>query len=121
MNDEEPLMYSQFCYYIQKNEEKRKATMHIPRNPGEQIEVDGAGDSAYIIAPDPGEVIEVWIFVGVLIYSQYTFVETFTNLIFPKAIIHPLNLPSAFTYHIKQFISSFCHGIFFQHSLLSIT
>ena len=31
MNGEEPLMYSQFCYYIQKDEEKRRATMHIPR------------------------------------------------------------------------------------------
>ena len=40
MSSEEPLMYSQFCYYIQKDEEKRRATMHIPRKPGEQIEVD---------------------------------------------------------------------------------
>ena len=40
MSSEEPLMYSQFCYYIQKVEEKRRATMHIPRKPGEQIEVD---------------------------------------------------------------------------------
>lgn len=40
MNGEEPLMYSQFCYYIQKDEEKRRATMHIPRKPGQQIEVD---------------------------------------------------------------------------------
>ena len=46
MNGEEPLMYSQFCYYIQKDEEKRRATMHIPRKPGEQIEVDWAGDPA---------------------------------------------------------------------------
>ena len=37
MSNEEPLMYSQFCYYIQKDEEKRRATMHIPRKPGEQI------------------------------------------------------------------------------------
>ena len=40
MNGEDPLMYSQFCYYIQKDEEKRRATMHIPRKPGEQIKVD---------------------------------------------------------------------------------
>ncbi len=26
---EEPLMYSQFCYYIQQDENKRPATMHI--------------------------------------------------------------------------------------------
>ncbi len=41
---DEPLMYSHFCYYVQKEEEKRRATMRIPRKPGEQIEVDWAGD-----------------------------------------------------------------------------
>ena len=51
-------MYSQFCYYIQKDEEKRRATMHIPRKPGEQIEVDWAGDPAHIIDPDTGEITD---------------------------------------------------------------
>jgi hypothetical protein len=41
---EEPLMYSQFCEYIRRDEQKRRATMHIPGKPGEQIEVDWAGD-----------------------------------------------------------------------------
>ncbi len=40
---DEPLMYSQFCYYIQQDEQKRRATMHINRKPGEQVEVDWAG------------------------------------------------------------------------------
>ena len=31
----EPLMYSQFCYYIQQDEQRRRATMHIARKPGE--------------------------------------------------------------------------------------
>lgn len=79
MNNDEPLMYSQFCYYIQKDEEKRRATMHIPRKPGEQIEVDWAGDPAHIIDPDTGEITNAWIFVGVLTYSQYTFVMAFIN------------------------------------------
>ena len=30
---DEPLMYSQFCYYIQQDEQKRRATMHINRKP----------------------------------------------------------------------------------------
>ena len=47
---DEPLMYSQFCYYIQQDEQKRRATMHINRKPGEQVEVDWAGDPAHIIA-----------------------------------------------------------------------
>ena len=33
----------QFCYYVQQDEERRQATMHIPCNPGERIEVDWAG------------------------------------------------------------------------------
>ena len=45
-NGEESLMYSQFCYHIQQDEQKRRATMHISRKPGEQVEVDWAGDPA---------------------------------------------------------------------------
>ena len=78
-NGDDALMYSQFCYYIQQNEQKRRATMHIPRKPGQQIEVDWAGDPAEIIDPDTGEVTKAWIFVGVMTYSQYAFVEAFIN------------------------------------------
>ncbi len=74
-----PLMYSQFCYYIQQDEEKRQATMHINRKPGEQIEVDWAGDTAHLIDPDTGELTNAYIFVGVMSYSQYTYVEAFVN------------------------------------------
>lgn len=70
-NGEEPLMYSQFCYHIQQNEQKRRATMHINRKPGEQVEVDWAGDPATIIDPDTGEITKAYIFVGVMTYSQY--------------------------------------------------
>ena len=51
-NGDEPLMYSQFCYHIQQDEQKHRATMHINRKPGEQVEVDWAGDPATIIDPD---------------------------------------------------------------------
>ena len=76
---DDPLMYSQFCYHIQQNEQKRNATMHLPRKPGEQIEVDWAGDPAEIIDPYTGEITKAWIFVGVMTYSQYAFVEAFIN------------------------------------------
>ena len=71
LSGEEPLMYSQFCYHIQQDEQKRHATMHIPRKPGEQIEVDWAGDPAYITDPDTDEMIPAWLFVGVMTYSMY--------------------------------------------------
>lgn len=72
-------MYSQFCHYIQEDEQKRRATMHISRKPGEQVEVDWAGDPAHIIDPDTGEIIDASIFVGVMTYSQYAYVEAFIN------------------------------------------
>ena len=72
-------MYSQFCYYIQQDEERHRATMHIPRKPGEQVEVDWAGDPAYIVDPDTGEATKAYIFVGVLSYSQYPYVEAFVS------------------------------------------
>ena len=79
LSGESPLMYSQFCYHIQQDEQKRRATMHINRKPGEQIEVDWAGDPAHIIDPDTGEIIKAWLFVGVMTYSQYPYVEAFLD------------------------------------------
>ena len=40
-NGDEPLMYSQFCYHIQQDEQKHRATMHINRKPGEQVKLIG--------------------------------------------------------------------------------
>mgnify|MGYP002515575426 FL=1 len=79
-NGEEPLMYSQFCYHIQQDEQKRRAAMHINRKPGEQVEVDWAGASATVIDPDTGEIIKAYIFVGVMTYSQYAYVEAFLDM-----------------------------------------
>ena len=79
LSGDKPLMYSQFCYYIQQDEQQRRATMHIPRKPGEQIEVDWAGDPAHITDPDTGDIINAWLFVGVMTYSQYPYVEAFIN------------------------------------------
>jgi transposase len=72
-----PLMYSQFCFHYQKYSEKKRATMHIKRKPGDQIEVDWAGDPAYVFDRDSGEMIPAYIFVGVLSYSLYAYVEAF--------------------------------------------
>ncbi|MCC3671833.1 IS21 family transposase, partial [Terrisporobacter mayombei] len=55
------------------------ATMHINRKPGEQVEVDWAGDPAHIIDPDTGEILDAHIFVGVMTYSQYPYVEAFMD------------------------------------------
>lgn len=63
---EQPFMYSQFCFHFQKFAEQEHATMHIPRKPGDRIEVDWAGDKLYIVDRDTGEAIPVYLFIGVL-------------------------------------------------------
>lgn len=72
---EQPFMYSQFCFHFQKFAERERATMHIPRKPGDRIEVDWAGDKLYIVDRDTGEAIPVYLFVGVLPFSMYAYAE----------------------------------------------
>ncbi|AFQ44897.1 IS21 family transposase [Desulfosporosinus meridiei] len=79
LSNEIPLMYSQFCYHYQQYVAKTKATMHIGRKPGEQMEVDWAGQTASIIDTDTGESIDAYVFVTVLSYSQYAYVKAFLN------------------------------------------
>jgi len=78
-NRKQPLMYSQFCYHYQEYAQTKRATMHIPRKPGEQIEVDWAGQTMNIFDRDTGEALPAYIFIGVLSYSQYTYVEAFLS------------------------------------------
>ncbi|WP_330613218.1 IS21 family transposase [Alkaliphilus hydrothermalis] len=79
LSNEIPLMYSQFCRYYRKYASTQKATMHIRRKPGEQMEVDWAGQTAQIIDRNTGEAIQASIFVAVLSCSQYAYVEAFTS------------------------------------------
>lgn len=88
-----PLMYSQYCYYYQQYSLKTKATMHIPRYPGEQIEVDWAGQTTPIVDNITGEMTEAYVFVGVLPYSQYAYVEAFLSR----------NLENWITAHVNMF------------------
>lgn len=53
--------------------------MHVIRKPGEQLEVDWAGQTASIIDRDTGEIIDAYVFVGVLASSGYAYVEAFLS------------------------------------------
>ncbi|ABR47930.1 Integrase, catalytic region [Alkaliphilus metalliredigens QYMF] len=79
LSNEIPLMYSQFCRYYRKYASTKKATMHIHRKPGEQMEVDWAGQTAEIVDPNTGEVLQASVFVAVLFCSQYAYVEAFLS------------------------------------------
>jgi transposase len=70
VSNEIPLKYTQYCNYYRKYAATTRATMHIDRKPGEQTEVDWAGQTATIIDRDSGEMIQASIFVAVLSSSQ---------------------------------------------------
>ncbi|PKM70817.1 MAG: transposase [Firmicutes bacterium HGW-Firmicutes-18] len=79
MYNEIPFMYTQFCRYYRKFASTQKATMHIKRKPGEQMEVDWAGTTTPMYDRETGEVMDAYLFVAVLPSSQYAYVEAFTS------------------------------------------
>jgi transposase len=78
-NGELPLMYTQFCNHYRKYAQLTKATMHIERKPGEQMEVDWAGSTARLVDRDTGETEEAYVYVAVLSNSLYAYVEAFPS------------------------------------------
>ncbi|SIS66900.1 IS21 family transposase [Salimicrobium salexigens] len=92
-NDEIPYSYRQFCRFYNDYARKTKATMRIKRKPGEQLEVDWAGDTMYLTDRYTGEKTPVYVFVSVLPCSQYAYVEAFLSM----------NMESWISAHIHAF------------------
>jgi transposase len=74
-----PYQLTQFKKYYRGYLQKTKATMHIARHPGETMEVDWAGQTAFITDTDTGELIPAYVFVASLPYSGYSYVEAFLS------------------------------------------
>ena len=74
-----PYKQTQFNKYYRDFVHKTKATMHLEHKPGEIMEVDWAGQKVPITDTNTGELIKVSIFVSVLPYSNYAFVEGFLS------------------------------------------
>jgi transposase len=70
---------TQFKTYYREYAAKTKATMHINRKPGELMEVDWAGQTAYVVDSETGAANDVYIFVAALPYSGYAYAEAFWN------------------------------------------
>ena len=54
--------------------------MHLNHKPGEIMQVDWAGDTAEVIDNITGEILDVYVFVAVLPYSGYGYVEGFFSM-----------------------------------------
>lgn len=74
-----PYKHTQFYKYYRDFVCKTKATMHLEHKPGEIMEVDWAGQKVIITDTDTGEPVKVSVFVSVLPYSGYAYVEGFLS------------------------------------------
>jgi transposase len=81
-----PYQYSFFCEKYRKWAQVTKATLHIPRKPGEIIEVDWAGNTMEYADPLTGEIRPAYLFVAALVYSAYAYVEAFSDMKLPSWI-----------------------------------
>ncbi len=67
--------YTKFCEDYQKHIDQYRLTNHLKHKPGVSIQVDWGGSTMQLIDPNTGETTPVYLFVGTLPYSQYTYVE----------------------------------------------
>jgi transposase len=74
-----PYQSTQFNKYYRDHVVKTRATMHIHRKPGELMEVDWAGSTAFLVDTDTGGRIPAYIFVAALPYSGYAYAEAFLS------------------------------------------
>lgn len=82
--------YSRFCELLQIHFKKYSATMHFEHIPGHLMQVDFAGDKLHYVDSNTGEQIDAPVFVVVLPYSGYTYVEALIDGSVPQ-VINALN------------------------------
>lgn len=75
-----PYQSTQFNKYYADYVHKTKATMHLEHKPGETMQVDWAGTPAHVLDTATGELLDAYLFVAVLPYSGYAYVEAFPDM-----------------------------------------
>lgn len=81
------LGYSQFCNYYLVWRGKRNLSMHQIHKAGEKTYVDWAGPVMEVTDRETGEIINAYIFVGVLGASELFYAEAFTSMEIPSWVM----------------------------------
>ncbi len=71
--------YTKFCTGYSQYAEEKNLTNHLQHKPGVICETDWSGSTMSLIDRMTGEVIDVYLFVSTLPYSQYSYVEPCLN------------------------------------------
>ena len=75
-----PVGYTKFCTGYSKFTESKNLTNHLTHKPGVVTEVDWSGSTMKLVDQMTGEMIDVYLFVATLPYSQYSYVEPCLNM-----------------------------------------
>lgn len=78
--------YSRFCELLQDHMKINSAVMHFTHSPAKLLEVDFAGDMLHYLDPSSGELIACPVFVAVLPFSGYGYVEALPNAKLPQVV-----------------------------------
>lgn len=108
--------YSRFCDLLQDHIKLNNAVMHFIHYPAKLMEVDFAGDVLHYVDPSSGELIACPVFVAVLPFSGYGYVEALPDAKLPQ-VVKALN--NAIDYYggvprtiksdnMKQWVSKSC-------------
>lgn len=72
---ETPYSYTQFMEHYNRKHSKLKGSMKLEHQAGHEVMIDFAGKHLHITDKETGELIGVEVFVSILPFSQYTYVE----------------------------------------------
>lgn len=108
--------YSRFCELLQDQMKLNNAVMHFVHYPGKLLEVDFAGDLLHYVDRSTGELIACPVYVAVLPFSGYGYVEALPDTKLPqvvKALNHTLDYLGGVPMSVKsdnmrQWVSKSC-------------
>ena len=78
--------YSRFCELLQDQMKLNHAVMHFLHYPAKLLEVDFAGDVLHYVDPSTGELIACPVYVAVLPFSGYGYVEALPDAKLPQVV-----------------------------------
>lgn len=85
--------YSRFCELLQDQTRLNNAVMHFVHYPAKLLEVDFAGDMLHYVDPCTGELIACPVYVAVLPFSGYSYVEALPDAKLPQVVKALNNTP----------------------------
>lgn len=82
----EGFQYSRFCELLQEQQKLNSAVMHFEHQPGTLLQVDFAGAPLHYADQSTGELIACPVFIAVLPFSGYGYVEALPNAKLPQVV-----------------------------------